>query len=124
MPLRYVQVPGPIQVKEGAEKVGEPMKFADFIKLVTNNPIWAASYAAIKSMQAIEKALASSNGVMELAEEDWTRLKGAIETPQSTDAAGRSIPGYGIHTRFLPQLVPFMDAIMDAKTEPPPKETA
>lgn len=123
MPIKYVTVPEPIMLHDPVTKEdlkdekGEtkPQKFSDFIGKLLFNPMWAENYKNIKSAKAIDKAFSNGSGVVQLAEEDWKKLKDLVENPKS---------GYGYHAAVMPQLLPFLDAIMDAKDSAPAEEKA
>lgn len=118
MPFRYIIVPEPILLVEPATK--EPLKdeqgetkpqtFADFIGKLLFNPMWAENYKNIKSAKAIDKAVSKNEKVVQLAEEDWKKLKDVAENPKGS---------YGYHVAVMPQLLPFLDAIMEAKDAAP-----
>lgn len=118
MPIKYVTIPEPITLVEPTTK--EPLKdekgetkpvvFSDFIGKQLFNPMWAESYKNIKSAKAIDKAFSNGSGVVQLAEEDWKKLKDLIENPKGS---------YGYHAAVMPQLLPFLEAIVEAKDAPP-----
>ena len=118
MPIKYVTIPEAITLLEPTTKeplkdekgIVKPVTFYDFIGKQLFNPLWAENYKNIKSAKAIDKAFSASNGVAQLAEEDWKKLKDLVENPKG---------GYGYHAAVMPQLLPFLDAIMEAKDNPP-----
>jgi len=115
MPIKYVTVPEPIMLHDPVTKeelkdekgVAKPQKFSDFIGKLLFNPMWAENYKNIKSAKVIDEAFSNGSEVVQLAEEDWKKLKELIENPKQT--------GYGYHAAVMPQLLPFLDAIMEAK---------
>lgn len=120
MPIKYVTIPEPITLLEPTTKEplkdekGEtkPQKFYDFVGKMLFNPMWAESYKNIKSAKAIDKAFekAEPGAAVQLAEEDWKKLKDLVDNPKG---------GYGYHAAVMPQLLPFLDAIIEAKEEKP-----
>lgn len=120
MPMRYVKIPEPITLLEPTTKEplkdekGEtkPQKFSDFIGKLLFNPMWAENYKNIKSARAIDRAFekAEPSTVVPLAEEDWKKLKDLVENPKG---------GYGYHAAVMPQLLPFLDAIIEASDKEP-----
>lgn len=118
MPIKYVTIPEPIMLHDPVTKeelkdekgVAKPQTFSEFIGKLLFNPMWAENYKNIKSAKAIDKAFSVSNGVAQLAEEDWKKLKELVENPKG---------GYGYHAAVMPQLLPFLDAIMEAKDSGP-----
>jgi hypothetical protein len=125
MPLKYVTIPEAITLLEPTTKeplkdekgVVKPVTFYDFIGKLLFNPKWAENYKAIKAAKAIDKAFekAAPKTVVQLAEEDWKRLHDLIENP-----AGQ----YGYHAAVMPQLLPFLDAIMEASDKEPTSAAA
>jgi hypothetical protein len=132
MPFRYVIVPEPITLLEPTTKeplkdekgVVKPIAFYDFISKLLFNPKWAENYKAIKAAKAIDKEFSgcindafgkNGPGMVKLAEEDWKRLHDLVENPNGQ---------YGYHSAVMPQLLPFLDAIMEASDkEPTPPAT-
>jgi hypothetical protein len=120
MPIKHVIVPTPITLVEPTTK--EPLKndkgeirpesLKDFVVKLLFNPNWAENYKAIKSASAIDKAFSSKGPVVQVAEEDWKRLKDCLENPKG---------GYGYHTAVLPQLLPFFEAILHASDKEKPE---
>jgi hypothetical protein len=123
MPIKYVVVPEPILLRDPVTKEelkdekGEvkPQTFSDFIGKLLFNPMWAENYKNIKSAKAIDKAFSAVNGIVQLAEEDWKKLKDLVENPKG---------GYGYHAAVMPQLLPFLDAIMEACDAAPEEKKA
>lgn len=120
MPIKHVTVPESILLHDPVTKeelkdekgVAKPQTFSEFIGKLLFNPMWAENYKNIKSARAVDKAFDSAKPgtVVQLAEEDWKRLHDLIENPKG---------GYGYHAAVMPQLLPFLDAIMEAKDSTP-----
>ena len=117
MPIRYVIIPKPIALVDPSskkplldapDKPTAPVTFSDFVGKLLFNPIWAENYKNIKSAKAVERAVdgAEPGTVATLAEEDWKKLRDIVENPKG---------GYGYHAAVMPQLLPFLDAIMEAE---------
>jgi hypothetical protein len=123
MPIRFIAVPPPIALLDPATRTplkdeqGQPVapvSLAVFVGKLLYSPVWGESYQTIKSAKAVDRAFAAANGVVQLAEEDWRRLRDLVENPKH---------GFPFHPAVLPQLLPFLDAIMlAAETAPPPAE--
>lgn len=125
MPIKIITPPDTLTIDierrlPGGEKetVQKEISFCEFVRenLLSLNH-WGNSYPALKSAGAIDKALAEYEGtkvlegdvpVVELAEEDWERLRATLKEPPQ---------GLGLIPKAGIQLLPYMDAIMDAKTK-------
>lgn len=130
MPLRYVVIPSPISFRDPVTRAvytsddDRPLSFADFVRLrVFYNPLWNVSRATMRAADAIDRALDKAdkaNGVLELAEEDWRLLLRAVEEPRYLPPGGQvPVEGFNIHPAISRQLLPFLNAIAEAPTEPP-----
>jgi hypothetical protein len=130
MPMRYIEVPAPVTLRDPATK--EVLKdqdgkdqvwtFPQIINKLMSNPKWGESYAAMRSQGAIEDALTDSvkDGVMVLSEEDWTKLKEAVETPRTaviTTMGPQVFSGFGLHPMLSRQLLPLLVPIIEAPAE-------
>ena len=135
MPQRYMIVPEPVTfidpntkepMKDKDGKAWEPLTFKALIERFFSNPKWNENYKNTKSLQAIEKALENANGVVQLAQEDWEKLKDCAENPKTLLGQGPMGPiiqsGWGFHPSLNTQLIPLLDAIVEAKDTPPPTE--
>jgi hypothetical protein len=123
MPIREIAVPGPVKF---VDREGKPLlrpdgeqaqeTFAGFVRSLLDHPLWSAGgYKSVKSQRSVEQALEGArDGKIALAEEDWQRLKTCVEAPKRPDDK----PGFTYVTALLPQLVPFMDAIVSAEEAP------
>ena len=117
--MRYVEVKREIQVMMD----GEPWKETDgstmgpwsFLRYLANivlpDPAMGTGYKALKACALIEQQFkdAAPHAYVAVEEEHWNILKAAIENPK----------GGGIHSGVLRQFIPFMDAVLDAKSEKP-----
>jgi hypothetical protein len=125
MPIRYVIVPTPIDIVHpftGQTLGAAPMTFAGFVReRLFCNPLWSASRRAIRASDAIDRALGSANRVLGLAEEDWQLLLRAVEEPifQPFETSAILQKGFGLHPSATRQILPFVEAIANATTEPP-----
>lgn len=114
--MKYVQVPGPITLKNKfTGEDGDTVKFKDFVlSVLLSDASWIKSYSAIKSAKAIDEALTES-GVMILDSADWEKLKTVAENPSA---------GYtGFGALGMIQIVAFVDAIVEASDKAPPTDT-
>ena len=123
MPIRSITIPDPVKLIDPVNKkeipgdevdkeTGKPkpapaITMKDFVGKLLFNPMWAENYKNIKAAKAIDKAFDKVEGEVQLAEDDWKKLKELVENPKQG--------GYGYHAAVMPQLLPFLDAIMEAK---------
>jgi hypothetical protein len=135
MPNRYIVIPSPVILLDPATRKPlrdlegkEEWRDFDFImEKLLSNPMWSETLAMMRSQDAIHDAWqeakdAGPGGVMTLAEEDWTKLKTAVETPRSTvmtNLGVQTVVGFGLNPTFTRHLVPLLMPIVDAKTEKP-----
>ena len=135
MPKRYIVIPEPVVLKDPVtkeilkDKDGGPetWDFKIILNKLMSNPKWADSFQNMRAQDAIETAFEEAvDGVMELAEEDWVKLKEAVETPKTqlmTNMGPQVVPGFGMHASLSRQLLKLVAPIMDAKTERPKAAT-
>lgn len=131
MPQRYIKVPSPIQLvdpekgeplKDDEGKPQKPVDLKVMIQKLLHNPVWTESYPNVRSADAITKAVAAGNGVVVLAEDDWKKLEAAVQNPKSVIVMGGSpqvVGGFGYHPIITPQILPLLDAIVNASTTEP-----
>lgn len=131
MPQRYITIPEPITLKD--PKTKEPLKkqdgsfdmlsFSEFLHKVMFNPMWNQTVQNIKAADAINKAFdGAKDGVMVLAEEDWKKLESAVQNPVQqliTQMGAQNQPGFGYHPTLTPQLLPLIDAVLEAHKDDP-----
>lgn len=138
MPIRYVTVPADVKFKDPT--TGDPMKNADgedevltfgnFLIKLMHNPVWAESLANMKAqdeiMSAWEECKERADGVLQLSEDEWTKLKATVDNPRVevfVPGIGAQLrAGYGYHPSVSRQLVPLACAIVDAPTKDPRKK--
>lgn len=111
MPIRIIQPPKTIAVTRPNGE-SQPYTFAEFVlENLLNLPAWMRDYASVRSAAAIESAVkAATGGAVELAEEDWARL---VAVARDSGSAA----GYGLQPWGLRQLLPYFDAIIEAKAK-------
>jgi hypothetical protein len=140
MPKRYIVVPPDVFLVDpetkaplpGSDGAQQTITFSSFLQRLMNNPMWIENYANMRSQAAIldalkEKSWSGEKSLMELAEEDWLKLKNAAEFPkvEYVTTAGRQIvPGYGFHPTLSAQLLPLVEAIVSAGVSRPIEEKA
>lgn len=119
--MRYIKVPDAIQLYDLAHKRPiiendgsemEPWTFQRYLAtLVLPDPAMGKGYKADKAVRAVDKAFegAKPGDVVGVEDDHWERMKTAVEDPQG----GR--PNLGITS----QLVPFAEAIVEAKETKP-----
>lgn len=137
MPNRYIVLPEAIVLRDPLTKEefkspdGKPevWDFKTILNRLMGNPKWGESYANMRSQEAIEDAFENAkDGIVQIAEEDWNKLKDAAENPryQHNGVMGAQvIGGLGIRPDVVRQLLPLLRPIVEAKAERPgqkPKE--
>jgi hypothetical protein len=107
--MRYLKRPHPIEIVIGKESKGE-VEFATWLEgwPLNDARVFGNGFDALKSARRILRVTAEANGVIGYEEADWERLCKAVLSP--------SQPWQPIIAR---QYVEFMEAILDAKEEPP-----
>ncbi len=117
MPIRKIKIPPPLDI----QFVDRPMEFSHFVELLFNNPLWNEGYkraiAQATIAKALKTALESGEKTLLLAEEDWTLLKQAVESPKTAVGVNQVEIGYGTNPSAVRHLVPFMEAILDAERD-------
>lgn len=117
--MKYVEVKQPIQVtvngaawKDSDGSDMPPWSFARYLEnIVLPDPAMGTGYKALKACAIIEDQFkqAVTGSWVGVEEEHWNMLKNTIENPK----------GGGIHSGVLRQFIPFMDAVVEAKSEKP-----
>jgi len=136
MPIRYIKIPEPITLRDPAsgavatmpgangEQAPVVWDFGTILAKIMSNPKWSDSLAQMRAqaaiMEAFEAAKAAESHVLELAEEDWTKLREAVETPRTLiPETGQVVPGFGLIPSMGRQLLPLVLPIADATTQRP-----
>lgn len=117
--MKYVQVKDDIQImangqlwRESDGKAMPPWSFARYLEnVVLPDPAMGTGYKALKACAIIESQFAGAamGSWISVEEEHWNMLKTAIENPK----------GGGISPGILRQFIPFMDAVLEARSEKP-----
>lgn len=135
MPIRVIIVPDDIQLND--PKTGEPLEtpktperkdaaastlwtWDDFLQHLLSHPQWIKSRDMIKKATAIEDAFADGKKKVELAEEDWEYLCTCIDEPETVTVRGTT-KGFPWQPWVMRQVLPFLDAVADAKQLKRPK---
>lgn len=129
MPQKKIVIPPPIYFKDPTtgERVDGPegvLSFADFIRKLHSNPLWAESLQAAMAQRSINSAMEEASKVNDsahilISEEDWKFLETAARNPRTmVFGAGGSgtIPGLGYHPSLAGQIVAFQLAVINAET--------
>lgn len=125
---RYVKVPptivlkNPLSGESVLDAAGAPTEitFKSFIHCLLSNPKWHDTYSNVKSSSAITTAVDEwiASGVIFLNQEDWEKLEEAAQNPKQV-LIGQMGPvivtGYGFHPSVSPQLIPFIEAVINAE---------
>lgn len=129
MPQRYIKVPDPVVLKnpEGEPLVESdgtpkaPLTLKDIILKLMHNPLWTESYNNIRAADAINRAVEKADGVIVLSEEDWKKLETAVQNPRTVvlgSGGSQVIVGLGYHPAIVTQVLPLLDAIVNASSKP------
>lgn len=109
MPVRIIERPENIVIRPpDPEAATQELSFAEFVARLLLQPKWGSDYRHVRMAAAIERAVAEEGDQIGLAEEDWRALKEAVEKPTGP-------AGFGYQVWALRQLLPFMDAIVEAQ---------
>ena len=135
MPNRFIIIPEPVVLRDPVSKeefkteegASQRWDFKTILNKLMNNPKWGESYANMRAQESIEDAFENAkDGVMVVAEEDWNKLKDAVETPRfqiNSPMGVQVVGGFGIRPDVSRQLLPLLKPIVEAKTErPKPRE--
>lgn len=134
MPIRYISVPQDVLFKDPVS--GEPIKdangqqekltFEAFLQKLMHNPMWSENYHNTKAqdeiMDAWEKCKAEGGEMMLLGEEEWQRLKQAVEFPKTeviTPMGAQIRVGLGYLAALSRQILPMSAAVVEAPTTDP-----
>lgn len=115
---RYISVPDPIVIINPITgREAEPRREVSFrefiIESVMGDPRWVRTLSDVEAGQEIMEALKSEKKIFSLEKATWDKLKAVVDQPQN---------GYqGFHGAVLPQLLPFLKAVVSA-TEKDPTE--
>lgn len=111
--MKHIRIPEPITIEQSGEKVA----FKDFVSSVPlADRAFGEDYSALMSASKVKRIVAdgSVGKWVSIEDADYDRLERAVRTP-----ANPYNPIVGV------QLVPFMEAILDASDEvPAPVEMA
>lgn len=110
--MKYVKVPEAVVLTGYNGEKGETIQFRDFLqRSLLNDQKFGSSYELLRAARKIEEALAQANGYLQLEDADWQVLREIAQTP----TAGN----YQTSTVVARQLVPFLDAIVQAGDRKP-----
>ena len=119
--MKYVQVPKDIQItvngepwKDSDGAVMKPWPFSRYLEnIVLADPGIGTDYKNLKACSIVDANFknSASGECVEVEDAHWEMLKNTIENPK----------GGGIPSNILRQFLPFMDAILEAKSEKPAK---
>jgi hypothetical protein len=118
---RSIKVPKPVNIVHPltGEPVGFTLSFRVFVDRICQNPLWTKSYRAGLAQQAIRRATGEAEDkkleVLQLSEEDWQFFKEACENPRLVGDNGGVQEGLGFMPLFVPQVLPFQTAVIDAE---------
>jgi len=124
--MRYIKIPQePVQLinRLTNEPLSnyEPITFRDFVVgTLLFDPKWVTDIQSMRQANKLVESLKESNGVLELDEGLWETLCQVAVAPRyilSLNGKNQLIRGYhGLHPLIAPQLVPFIDAILNAES--------
>lgn len=117
--MKYVQVPEDIQImadgkpwKNEDESIEDPWSFSTYLeKIILEDPGIGTGYKELKACSIVDGLFrnAFSNTWIGVEDEHWEMLRKTISDPK----------GGGVPNSVLRQLIPFMDAVLEAKNEKP-----
>ena len=117
--MKYVQVNDNIKIMANGQVCleedgipGKPWPFARYLeRIVLQDPAIGTSYKALKACAIVDAQFkcAAVGSWVGVEEEHWNMLKDTIENPK----------GGGISPGILRQFIPFMDAVLEARSEKP-----
>lgn len=113
---RYISVPEPISIVDPITgKAAEPERKVSFREFIVNaimgDPRWVRTLGDVEAGQEIMDALTGGKSMLVLEKATWDKLKAVVDAPQQ---------GYtGFHGSVLPQLLPFLKAIVTAPEKDP-----
>ena len=117
--MKYVQVPKDIRImvngepwKDSDGSIMKPWPFSRYLEnIVLADPTIGTGYKELKACSIIDAQFKSVDPDTWIGVEDthWEMLKNTIENPK----------GGGISSGILRQFIPFMDAVLEAKSEKP-----
>ena len=105
--------------KEPHLRRGIPTEHRSFLKQRSaDDSFGTQGVKGLQSSAAIRAAIGDCKpgDVIVLDEDDWERLKAAVEMPSAQGGDGKLL-AVGYNSVAGPQLMPFMRAVLDAKTE-------
>jgi hypothetical protein len=104
-----------------------PVTFREFVlrALINDDPRWGKNTGMLKASVAIQLALDEANGVACILKDDWEKLCKSLAEPKHLTPEGREVEGFG-HWKncYLPQFMPFIEAIEKASDRPPEEKKA
>ena len=117
--MKYIHVPKDIQImvngkplENVAGEIENIWTFSHYLEnIVLADPAVGTTYGDLKACSIVEDRFKNAPSDTWVGVEDahWERLKKTIENPK----------GGGVHPSILRQLIPFMDAIIEAKSKKP-----
>ena len=120
--MKYVQVKEDIQIfvdgKQWTDSSGvvmPPWTFARYLEnIVLVDPAMGTTYRALKSCDIVGEQFKDviPGAWVPVEDAHWEMLKSAIENPK----------GSGVLSSILRQFIPFMDAVLNAKSQKPNEE--
>lgn len=121
--MKYVQVPQDIQIMVNGEPWQDsdgtemkPWSFGRYLEnIVLADPAIGTEYKKLKACSIVDAQFKGTTPGTYVGVEDtyWEMLKDTIESPK----------GGGISSSILRQFIPFMDAVLDAKSEKPTEQS-
>lgn len=117
--MKYLRVPDDIEIMVNGQRwmdssgnIDPPWSFSRYLEnIVLADPAIGTTYKDLKACSIVENQFkdATVDTWMGVEDAHWERLKSVIENPK----------GGGIPSSVLRQFLPFMDAILEAKSKKP-----
>lgn len=116
---RIIEVPTSIDVALGKDDDGnlvtKRVTFTEFvIDTLLQDVRFGVDRAAAKKAREIETAVDTMTGFVRLIDTTWELLRDVADKPQFADGKGNR---FGYRSAVIRQLLPFVDAIINARTD-------
>ncbi len=107
--MKVIKVPKPILLvnPETDKETGVSRSFADYLKCLPLSDLrWVSTYDHLKLRQSIREKIVGDKEVVELTQDEWRALMDCVRSPRLA---------YQADPQTVGQLIPFMDAIVNAE---------
>lgn len=119
---KYIKIPAPIALKDPASGQVIPgaqeFAFKMFIIPLMNHPALMETYLKVHMANSIMKELENPT-VMGLSEDEYFLFKRIVCDEPKTLINGTLQSGYGLLPSLMPQVLPYLEAIINPTDSPP-----